>query len=112
MPASIRQFFDKSAYGILVGNGELVRVTSHDRTSLFGNYTERALINQSSSTNVFAKLLVGAFPNVIGHVLFAKRLFSVIPQGRHSGDFSASGHKKGGPLPSRLNLAFDFRALA
>jgi hypothetical protein len=61
---------------------------------------------------VFEKLLVGTFPNVIGHVVFAKRLFDVMPQGRHSGDFSASGHKKGGPLPSRLNLAFDFRALA
>jgi hypothetical protein len=35
MPASIRQFFHKSAYGILVSNGELVRVTGHDRTSLF-----------------------------------------------------------------------------
>jgi hypothetical protein len=39
MPASVRQFFNESAYCILVSNGELVRVASHDRTSLSEDYT-------------------------------------------------------------------------
>src|SRR5260370_30338490 len=39
MSASVRQFFDESPYCIVVSNGEFVRVASHDRTSLSGNYT-------------------------------------------------------------------------
>ena len=39
MSASVRQFFDESPYCILVGNGELVRVASHDCTSGSENYT-------------------------------------------------------------------------
>jgi hypothetical protein len=42
MPASIRQFFHESAYCIIVSDSELMRVTSHDRTSLFGNCTAQA----------------------------------------------------------------------
>jgi hypothetical protein len=43
MSASIRQLVNESAYCVIVSNGELVQMTSHDRTSLvwklFGNYT-------------------------------------------------------------------------
>jgi hypothetical protein len=39
MSSSIREFVNQSAYCILVTNGEPVRVASHDRTSLSGNYT-------------------------------------------------------------------------
>jgi hypothetical protein len=34
MSASVRQFFDESPYCIVVSNSELVRVSSHDRTSI------------------------------------------------------------------------------
>jgi hypothetical protein len=43
MPASIRQFSHESAYCIIVSDRELMRVTSHDRTSLLGNCTAQAL---------------------------------------------------------------------
>jgi hypothetical protein len=39
MSSSIREFVNQSAYCILVTNGELVRVASHDRTSFSENYT-------------------------------------------------------------------------
>jgi hypothetical protein len=39
MPASIRQFSHQSAYCIIVSDRELMRVTSHDRTSLFRDCT-------------------------------------------------------------------------
>src|SRR5260370_9049588 len=38
MSASVRQFFDESAYCIVVSNGEFVRVASHDCTSVSANY--------------------------------------------------------------------------
>src|SRR5690242_9497305 len=39
MFASIRQFGDESAHCIVVSNSELVRMSSHDRTSVSEDYT-------------------------------------------------------------------------
>jgi hypothetical protein len=49
MPASIRQFFHESAYCIIVSDRELMRVTSHDRTSLLGNCTAQASSSQGGT---------------------------------------------------------------
>jgi hypothetical protein len=51
MPASVLQFVHESAYRVIVSNGELVRVTSHDRTSFWKLYRSRLIVGWLSSVS-------------------------------------------------------------
>src|SRR5207253_3026803 len=59
MPASVHQFFHESAYCILVSNSELVRVASHDHTSLSEDYFSPSQMSRS------ARSLAAISPNAI-----------------------------------------------
>jgi hypothetical protein len=58
MPASIRQFFHESAYCIIVSDRELMRVTSHDRTSFLEivPLKPRRLWEEQNSSQAFRRV--------------------------------------------------------